>query len=332
MKRLIIQIPCLNEEATLPVTLKDIPKMIDGIDEIKIVVVDDGSTDRTAEVARECGVDRIVRHKKQKGLARAFMTGLDESLRLGADIIVNTDGDNQYPGSDIPKLIQPILREEADIVIGSRNMENISHFSWMKKKLQRVGSMIVRKLSGAEVDDATSGFRAFSREAAFRINVVSSYTYTIETIIQTGQMQLVVKSVSIRTNEKLRESRLINNLLQYISKSLVTMLKIFTIYQPLKVFAWLGGTFFLAGVILGLRELYIQFYGTMEERHFALLCAILLIFGFNFIILGLLAELISSNRHLIEDILLKMKRREINGKLNSEKNIHIITSESVNKE
>jgi len=203
MTRLIIQIPCLNEEVTLPVTLDDIPKEIDGIDEIKIVVVDDGSTDQTAEVARECGVDRTVRHKKRKGLARAFMTGLDESLRMGVDIIVNTDGDNQYHGSDISKLIRPILEGKADIVIGNRNIDDIRHFSWIKKKLQRLGSATVRLLSGTDVADATSGFRAFSREAAFRINVISSYTYTIETIIQAGQKQLVVKTVNVGTNGKL---------------------------------------------------------------------------------------------------------------------------------
>ena len=313
MKRLIIQIPCLNEEATLPVTLKDIPKTIDGIDEIKIVVVDDGSMDQTAAVAQECGVDRIVRHKKQKGLARSFMTGLDESLRLGADIIVNTDGDNQYRGSDIPKLIQPILAGKADIVIGCRNIDDIRHFSWIKKKLQRLGSATVRLLSGTDVADATSGFRAFSREAAFRINVISSYTYTIETIIQAGQKQLVVRTINVGTNEKLRGSRLIKGTADYVSRSIVTMIRVFTLYRPLRVFTWLGGVVFCMGTLIGFRYLYLQFFGDQEAEHLAslILCAVLMITGFNFFVIGFLADLISSNRYLIENILSRLKEHDL---------------------
>ena len=313
MTRLIIQIPCLNEEATLPVTLNDIPKQIDGIDEIKVVVVDDGSTDRTVEIAKEYGVEHIVKHKKQKGLARAFMTGLDESLRLGADIIVNTDGDNQYPGSDIPNLIQLILAGEADIVIGCRNIDKIKHFSWTKKKLQRIGSAVVRKLSGTDVSDATSGFRAFSREAAYRINVISSYTYTIETIIQAGQKQLTVRTVKVGINEKLRDSRLMKGTLDYIKRSAVTMIRVFTLYRSLKVFTWLGGIVFSMGVLIGIRYLYLQFFGDDESEHMAslFLCAVFMITGFNFFVMGFLADLISSNRYLIENILSRFKEHDL---------------------
>lgn len=316
MTRLIIQIPCLNEEKTLPITLDNIPKEIECIDEIKIVVIDDGSSDRTVEIAKEHGVVHIAIHKKQKGLARAFMTGLDESLRLGADIIVNTDGDNQYPGSEIEKLIQPILMGKADIVIGSRNIDNIYEFSWMKKKLQRIGSAVVRKLSGTDVEDATSGFRAFSREAAFCINVISSYTYTLETIIQAGQKKLIIQTVDIDTNEKLRDSRLITGVTGYIRRSMTTMIRIFTLYQPLRAFAWFGGIVFSLGVVIGLRYLYLQLFGDHQSEHFAslILSAVLMITGFNFFVMGFLADLIGSNRTLIESILSRIKKQQFNSK------------------
>lgn len=313
MVKLIIQIPCLNEEKTLPLTLRDIPGQIEGVDVIETLVIDDGSTDRTAEVAKEHGVNHIIRFKQRKGLASAFMTGLEYSLQMGADIIVNTDADNQYRGEDIPKLVKPILDGEADIVIGKRDIDSIEHFSLVKKKLQRIGSWVVRLLSETEVKDATSGFRAYRREAALQMNVLSSYTYTLETIIQAGQKQLVVKSVDIGINRKLRESRLIKSIPHYLAKSAVTMLRIFTLYQPFKVFTWLGGFIFSLGVVLGLRYLYLQFFGMKGAEHFAslILTAVFLIMGFNFFVLGLLADLIGSNRRLIEDILLRIKKYEM---------------------
>ena len=312
MTKLIVQIPCLNEEKTLPYVLRDIPQRIDGIDEIETLIIDDGSTDRTTEVAKDNGVNHILCHKKRKGLAKAFMAGLDESLTLGADIIVNTDGDNQYSGGDIEKLVRPILSGEADIVIGSRNIDNIIHFSWMKKKLQRIGSAAVRILSGTEVDDATSGFRAFSREAALRINIISSYTYTIESIIQAGQKQLTIQTIDIKTNEKLRESRLIRGVTDYIGRSVMTMIRVFTLYQPLKVFTWLGGIVFSMGVIIGFRYLYLQLFGDQDDEHLAslVLSAVLMITGFNFFVMGFLADLIGSNRCLIENILSLIKKNQ----------------------
>ena len=312
MVKCIIQIPCLNEEKTLPVTLREIPRKIKGIDVVEILVIDDGSTDRTSEVARQCGVDHVFCFKERRGLARAFMAGLEESLRLGADIIVNTDADNQYQGQDIPLLIEPILNGHADIVVGDRNTDGIGHFSWTKRKLQRIGSWVVRKLSETDVNDAPSGFRAWSREAALRINVISEYTYTLETIIQAGQKQLTVRSVRVRTNHKLRESKLMKGVPHYLRKSAVTMIRIFTLYQPLKVFSWVGATIFGMGVLIGLRYLYLQFSGS-DAEHFASLifCAVCLIMGFNFLMLGLLGDLIGSNRHLIESILYRIRKSEL---------------------
>ena len=312
MTKLIVQIPCLNEEKTLPYVLRDIPKRIEGIDEIETLIIDDGSTDRTTEVAKDNGVNHILCHKKRKGLAQAFMAGLDESLALGADIIINTDGDNQYSGGEIEQLVWPILSGEADIVIGSRNIDNIVHFSWMKKKLQRIGSAAVRILSGTEVDDATSGFRAFSREAALRINVISSYTYTIESIIQAGQKQLTIQTIDITTNEKLRDSRLIRGVTDYIGRSVLTMIRVFTLYQPLKVFTWLGGIVFSMGVIIGFRYLYLQLFADQDDEHLAslVLSAVLMITGFNFFVMGFLADLIGSNRCLIENILSLIKKNQ----------------------
>jgi glycosyltransferase involved in cell wall biosynthesis len=310
MTKLIIQIPCLNEAETLPLTLNDIPKQIEGIDSIETLVIDDGSTDDTVKVAKKYRVNHIVKHKNRKGLAKAFMAGLDESLRLGADIIVNTDGDHQYRGADIPKLIQPIMDGKADIVIGNRNIDDIPHFSWVKKRLQRIGSAFVRRLSRTEVEDATSGFRAFSRDAAFRINVISSYTYTIETIIQAGQKQMIVQTVNVETNEKLRNSRLMTGMTGYIGRSVVTMVRVFTLYRPLRVFTWLGGMVFSMGVLIGLRYLYLQFFGDRDVEHLAslILSAVLMITGFNFFVIGFLADLIASNRYLIENILSRLKQ------------------------
>jgi len=313
MTKLIIQIPCLNEAETLPSTLEDIPKLIQGVDIIEILVIDDGSTDETTQVARDHGVHHIVRHKRRKGLAKAFITGLEECLRLGADIIVNTDGDNQYCGSDVEKLVQPLLAEEADIVVGCRNIEEIEHFSWMKRKLQRIGSHVVRKLSGTGVSDTTSGFRAFTRDAAIKLNVISSYTYTIETLIQAGQKQLIVQSVDVGTNVKLRESRLVKGISDYVWRSVVTMFRVFTLYRPLRVFTWLGSIVFSLGVVIGIRYLYLQFFGDKTVEHLAslILSAVLMITGFNFFVMGFLGDLIGSNRYLIEDILSRIKQSQL---------------------
>ena len=312
MIKLIIQIPCFNEEEFLPITLQDIPKKIEGIDIIETLVIDDGSTDKTDQLAQETGANHIIRFKKHKGLAKGFMAGLEYSLRKGADIIVNFDADNAFKGTDIARLVQPILNGKADIVIGSRDIDAIDHYSWAKKKLQKLGSYVIRKLSGTQVKDAPCGFRAFSREAALHMNVISKYSYTLETIIQAGQKNLVIKSLDIELNRKLRESRLIRGTSNYVGHSVITLVRIFTLYQPLKVFSWLGGIVFSAGVLMGLRYLYLQIIGTEKELYASLiLTSVLLIMGFNLFVLGLLADLIGSNTYTVESILARMKKFEI---------------------
>jgi len=309
--KLIIQIPCYNEETTLPLTLADLPREIKGIDSIEILVIDDGSTDKTVKVAREHGVNYVVSFPQNKGLAKVFNAGIDACLKLGADIIVNTDADNQYCGEDIEKLIRPILNGDAEIVIGDRNTGNIEHFSWIKKKLQRIGSWVVRHLSDTDIPDATSGFRAFSREAALQMNVVTRFTYTLETIIQAGKKNLVVSHVPIRTNEKLRESKLFSSNWQYIKRSISTIVRIYTMYEPFKMFSYIGGGFFLAGFIIGLRFLYYYLFvsGTGHIQSL-ILAAVLLIVGFQIFVIGLLADIIGSNRQLIENILYRIRKIE----------------------
>ena len=316
MKRLIIQIPCFNEEQTLPLTLQDLPRHIPGIDTIEILVIDDGSTDRTIEVARGHEVNYILKFTQRKGLVHAFKAGIDECLKLGADIIVNTDGDNQYVGGDVVKLVEPILAGEADIVIGNRRVETIEHFSWIKKKLQTLGSYVVRKLSGTDVIDTTSGFRAYSREAALQMNIISSYTYTLETIIQSGRKQLLTRSVNIRTNAKTRESRLFKNIPQYISKSIVTIIRVFIFYHPLRSFFYIGGVLFFLGIVMGGIYLLLQFHYMPHANNLAslILCAILLIMGFYLFMMGLLADLVGCNRKLIEDMMVRMKKLEMGTK------------------
>jgi len=259
--KLIVQIPCYNEEQTLPGTIKHIPRKIEGVDQVEILIIDDGSIDRTVEVAKEIGVDHIVRNICNKGLARSFLAGLDACLRLGADIIVNTDGDNQYKGEDIPKLIEPILKGEADIVIGDRQTDKVAHFGFAKKKLQKIGSWVIRGLSETDVPDAVSGFRAFRREAAMQMNIVSPFSYTIETIIQAGKKHLAVTSVPIGTNPKTRESRLFKSIPNFIERSLTTMIRMYTMYQPLRVFFYIGFFFILAGLIPSVRFLIYYFMG-----------------------------------------------------------------------
>ena len=309
--KLIIQIPCLNEEHTLPKTLADLPKKIEGIDSIEILVIDDGSTDKTFEVAKKLGVHHILQFTNNKGLAKAFISGINESLKLNADIIVNTDADNQYFGGDISKLIQPILKKEADIVVGDRQVETIRHFSPIKIFLQKFGSWVVRQLSGTLIPDATSGFRAYSRDAALQLNVVSDFTYTIETIISAGKKNLAITHIPVKTNKKLRESRLFPSIKVYLQRSFITMLKVYSMYRPLRLFTIAGGATFILGFAIGCRYLFFFFIGQTEGHIQSLiLSAILLIVGFQIIMMGIAAELISVNRQLLEDIQLRIKNQE----------------------
>ena len=313
--KLIIQIPCLNEELTLPETLKDLPKSIIGIDSIEVLVIDDGSTDRTVEVAKEHGVHHVLSLTNNKGLAKAFIYGINHALHLRADIIVNTDADNQYFGGDITKLIQPILSKRADIVIGNRQVETIRHFSPLKILLQKLGSWTVRQLSGTTIPDATSGFRAYSKEAALQMNVISDFTYTVETIISAGKKNLAIEHTPVRTNKKLRESRLFPSIQVYLRRTLVTMLKVYSMYRPLKLFTIAGGATFLAGFAIGCRYLFFFFQGQTEGHIQSLiLSAIMLIVGFQIIMMGISAELIAVNRQLLEDIQLRIKKNEVNSK------------------
>lgn len=301
--KLIIQIPCLNEAATLGVTLAELPREVPGFDKVEWLVIDDGSTDGTAEIAHQLGVDHVVRHPVNRGLAVGFMSGLQACLRLGADVIVNTDADNQYCGADIPKLTAPVIAHQADIVIGARPIEQTEHFSWIKKKLQRLGSWAVRVASKTDVVDAPSGFRAISREAAMRLNVFSAYTYTLETIIQAGQSNLRIISVPIRTNGDLRPSRLVKSISSYVQRSLITIFRVFVIYRPLALFVWSGSIFLGMGFIAGLRFLY-YYLGGHGDGHvqsviFASLCITL---GMLLCMMGLIGDLIATNRKLLEKI------------------------------
>lgn len=307
--KLIIQIPCYNEEKTLPVTYKEIPESIGGIDEIEILVINDGSTDNTVETAKNLGIKHIVSHSKNLGLARAFDTGLKTSIKLGADIIVNLDADNQYKASDIEKLIQPVLNKEADIVIGARPIEKIRSFSPLKKLLQKTGSYVMRKISGADVLDAPSGFRAFSKNAAMKINIFDNYTYTMETIIQAQYKGLTIKSVPIGVNENLRPSRLVKNNFDYIKRSIFTMLRFIIIYRPFRFFMKISLLLFFFGLLLGLRFLY--FYITESgEGHIQslILCAILILVGVQSLFFAVIADLLAINRKLIEDVQLNIKK------------------------
>ncbi|MFA6635556.1 MAG: glycosyltransferase family 2 protein [Candidatus Omnitrophota bacterium] len=310
--KLIIQIPCYNEEKTLPLTLKDLPRSIEGIDEIKTLIVNDGSTDSTVEVAKENNVDHIVDLPYKRGLAEAFRRGIEKSLELGADIIVNTDGDNQYKGEDIEKLVKPILDKRSEIVIGCRNMPEIKHFSIIKKTLQGLGSHMVRRFSRTNIPDTTSGFRAYSREAALKMNVFSNYTYTLETIIQAGRKEIPITHVDIRTNEKLRESRLIKSIPAYIIRSIATMLRVYLMYEPMKFFVQAGSLILFLGGLLGARYLYFFLFGAKRGGHLQslILAAVLLLSGFILMVAGLLADVIAANRKLNEEILYRLKRSE----------------------
>jgi glycosyltransferase involved in cell wall biosynthesis len=312
MTKLIIQIPCYNEEGSLPITLGDLPRNINGVDEIEWLIIDDGSTDSTIEIAKQHGADHIVRLISHQGLARGFMAGIHACIELGADIIVNTDADNQYNADDIPKLIQPILDGTAEFVVGERPISNIEHFSPLKKMFQKLGSWFVRTISGAPIPDAPSGFRAFSREAAMRMHVFSNYTYTIETIIQAGLRGMAVTSVPIRTNGFLRKSRLISNVPAYLYRSSSTIIRIFMTYRPLGFFVVPGSFSFLLGIVLGLRYLYFFFVTKTSAGHIQslILTAVLLILGGLLILMGLIADLISANRKLIEDVEYRLHKME----------------------
>lgn len=307
--KLIIQIPCYNEEDTLAIALKDLPKHIDGVDEIEVLVINDGSQDKTVEVAKQNGVKHILDLPNNVGLAKAFMVGINKSIELGADIIVNTDADNQYCAADIEKLVRPIIETRADIVIGARPIEDIEHFSPVKKLLQRLGSFVMRLLSCTNVADATSGFRAFSKDAAIRINVFDNYTYTLETIIQAKAKGLEIISVPVRVNPELRKSRLIKNIFDYIRRSTFTMMRMFIVYRPFRFFAIIGLLFLIPGLILGARFLYF-YMNHLGSGHIQslILSAILILTGVQVGLIAVLADLQSINRKLLEDIQVRLKK------------------------
>ena len=300
--KLIIQIPCYNEAQTLEIALNDLPKKLEGVDEIEYLIINDGSQDDTVEVAQKWGVHHVVNFKRNKGLAKGFMAGLDGCLRNGADIIVNTDADNQYCADDITVLIQPILDGKADMVIGARPIDQTEHFSFIKKKLQHFGSWVVRKASNTDIPDAPSGFRAFSREAAMRINVVNDYTYTLETIVQAGREKIALMSVPIHTNAELRPSRLFNSILGYVKKSMLTILRAYMMYKPLKCFTYVAIPPVAVGVLLGCRYLFYMAVGRSGGHVQSLILACtLIIMGFLTFVIGLLADVIAANRKILQD-------------------------------
>jgi len=301
--KLFVQIPCLNEEGTLASVISDIPRRLNGIDEVKVLVIDDGSSDKTSEVACKAGADYVLRLPYPQGLARAFSAGINRCLELGADVIVNTDGDHQYEGKDIPRLILPILQGKADIVIGDRQVKKLAHFSPVKRSLQKLGSRAVGVLSSVRVPDATSGFRAYSREAALRLNVFSKFTYTLETIIQAGKNQIAVTHVPIQANGPTRQSRLFANIPTYLKRSVSTILRIYALYEPLRTLFYIGGVVFSLGVVGVLRFLFYWLIGDGDGHVQSLIIsAVLLILGFQVGVLGILADLISVNRRLGEEV------------------------------
>ena len=309
--KLIIQIPCYNEEATLPATLRDLPRTLPGIDQIEVLVIDDGSTDRTAQLARELGVHHVICHKGNRGLAAAFVTGLEAALAAGADVIVNTDGDNQYYGADVETLIQPIVEGRAEIVVGDRGVAALEHFSPMKRSLQRLGSWVVQRAAGIPIPDATSGFRAFTRDAALRLTVLGDYTYTLEMLIQAGARRMIVAYVPVRTNPQTRQSRLIRSVPSFLSLSAVTILRFYTMYRPLRVFGSLSAMAIGTALLLGVRFLYFFSLGRGSGHVQSLiLAAILTIVGFQIGLIGLLADSLAMNRRLAEENLYRSRQRQ----------------------
>ncbi len=312
--KLIVQIPCLNEEATIGQTIADIPRQIPGIDRVEVLIIDDGSTDATVAAALAAGADHYISFAGNRGLAAAFAAGLEEALRLGADIIVNTDADNQYAGSCIPDLIRPILEHKADLVVGARPIEQIEEFSWVKKRLQRLGSWLVRKVSATTVSDATSGFRAYSRRAAMQLTVVSGFTYTHETLIQAGRSGLAVVEVPIRTNPKTRESRLFKSIPQYIARSLNTILRIYALYRPMALFNVIAAVLMIAGLALAVR--YLVYWALGEGKghvQSVIAAALLIMLAGQALVIGVLADLIAANRKLIQETLSRV--RELQARL-----------------
>src|SRR5438128_4657627 len=307
--KLIVQIPAYNEETTIAQTLRDIPKKIEGISSIETLVIDDGSSDNTVDAARKGGASHVLQLKTHRGLSSAFVAGIDAALRLGANVVVNTDADNQYQGADIARLVAPIIRGSAELVIGDREVSKSPHMSPLKRMLQRLGSWTVGLASGVRVGDATSGFRAFSREAAMQINVFNPFTYTLETIIQSGNRNLGVQSVTVRTNPPLRPSRLYRGIGTYLRKSIATVFRIYTIYKPLKTFFLIGSLLILAGAAIGARFLWFFFQGDRAGHvQSLLLAAVFLIVGFQTMLIGLVADLISVNRRLSEEVLIRLKK------------------------
>jgi glycosyltransferase involved in cell wall biosynthesis len=311
--KLIIQIPCYNEEETLPQTVQALPRELPGLDQVEWLVIDDGSTDRTAEVAESMGVEHVVRLPCNRGLAGAFLVGLENALRMGADIIVNTDADNQYRGEDVERLVEPILAKKADMVVGDRGVAALKHFSPVKRVLQRLGSWVVERAAGVRTPDATSGFRALSREAALRTLILSEYSYTLETLIQAGARQMAVAYVPVRTNPQTRPSRLMRNMPEYLVQSSVAILRTYGLYRALRVFFGLGGLMIAGGLVLGLRFVYFYFSSEGGSGHVQslILAAILLIVGFQVCLIGMVADLIGFNRKILEEILYRLRTAEL---------------------
>ncbi len=311
--KLIIQIPCLNEEATLPETIAALPRQIDGIDEVELLVIDDGSTDRTVEVARECGVEHIVRLTNNRGLAAAFQAGLDACLKLGADLVVNTDADNQYDGADVPKLVGPILAGEADMVVGDRRVETIEHFSGAKKRLQRIGSAVVRKVSGTAIADSTSGFRAYNREAALSLVVTDNFTYTLESLIQAGKMLVAVDQVAVGTNAQTRESRLFDSTGAYVRRNALSILRIYTRYEPLRVFAGASLAVALLALAAWLPFLIDWIFNGDSSGHIQslILGAVLFIASLQLLALGVIGDLLAGQRVMTQRVFERVRRVEL---------------------
>jgi len=310
--KLIIQIPCYNEAKTLPATVHALPKELPGIDCIEYLVVDDGSTDNTSQVARDLGVDHILSLSNHMGLAVGFSAALEASINHGADIIVNTDADNQYNADDIQHLVDPILKGRADIVVGDRGVATLERFSPFKRNLQRIGSWVIGQASGIKTPDATSGFRAFSKEAALRTMVLSEYSYTLETLIQAGSHRMAIEYIPVRTNPQTRPSRLMRSVPHYLANSGVTIVRAYTMYRPLRVFSSVGLLLLLGGLFLGVRFLYFYLIGQGEGHvQSVILAAVLLIVGFQVMLIGLVADLIAFNRKILEEVLYRIRRIEI---------------------
>lgn len=312
MTKLIIQIPCFNEAATLPPTLRDLPRSLPGIDVIEYLVIDDGSRDETAAVARANGVHHVVQFERNRGLAAAFRAGVEESLRQGADIIVNTDADNQYQASDIATIVAPIVEHRAELVVGDRGVGELPHFSYIKRRLQVFGSWVIGRAAELRTPDATSGFRAMTREVALRMIVLSDYSYTLESLIHAGSRKTAVDSVRIGINPQTRPSRLMKSIPHYIRKSGVTILRAYTMYRPLRVFMTVGALLILAGCVPGIRFLWFFFSGDkIGHVQSLILAAILIIVGFQILLIGLLADLIANNRKMLEETLYRVRKLEL---------------------